>query len=147
VDLQTQVQDLIDHAPLDAQTRQAVAAIAPVLVSQAQQYQATIYYVVQTVDGQWQIITLEHQEPPHTEKVVIYGYATPDMAQAAIEDETNLVIQPIPVIQLLFQLLAAEPVDSLILLEAPNGEQGWEVSRQDLQKQASRALNLPPNIA
>ncbi len=147
MDLHTQVNELIANAPNDAATLAAVRAIAPVLLEEAQHYQQTVYYVLQTEDGQWQVITLEERQPPYQQKVVIHAYGSADMAAAASNPDSQLVIVEMPIISLLFQLLAADPVDSLIVLEPPDGERGWEVSRESLLAQVRRSLSIPPNMA
>jgi len=147
VDLATQVNQLIANAPDDPATIAAVEAIAPILLEEAQRYQQTMYYVLQTEDGQWQIITLEERHPPYHQKVVIHAYGSAEMANAHSEGDRQLIVVEMPIIPLLFQLLAADPVDSLIVLEPPNGEQGWEVSRESLLAQVRSTLSLPPNIA
>ncbi|MFN4067192.1 MAG: hypothetical protein ACK4K5_08260 [Thermosynechococcus sp.] len=144
VDLLTQVDELIANAPDDPATVAAVQAIAPVLYEEAQRYGQTVYYVLQTRDGQWQVITLEEQHPPHRQKNVIHAYGSQVMAQAACDEE--LIPVAMPIIPLLFQLLAADPVDSLILYEA-DGERGWEVARESLLAQVRAILSAPPDIA
>ncbi len=66
------------------------------------------------------------------------------MAQEACDEQVIPV--PMPIIPLLFQLLAAEPVDSLMILEA-DGERGWEVGREGLLAQVRAILSAPPDIA
>ncbi len=143
VDLLAQLDELIANAPDDS-TKGAVQAIAPILYAEAQRYSQTLYYVLQTREGQWQVITLEEQRPPHREKNVIYAYGSEAMAQEA--GDTSLLPVPMPIIPLLFQLLAAEPVDSLIILET-NGQRGWEVERGKLLAQVQSILGVPPDIA
>lgn len=147
MDLASQVNELIANAPQDTATIAAVEAIAPLLLQEAQRYQQTMYYVLQTEDGQWQVITLEERHPPYRQKVVIHAYGSAAMAAAASNADSRLRVVEMPIISLLFQLLAAEPVDSLIVLEPPDGEQGWEVSRESLLAQVRSMLNMPPNIA
>ncbi|BAY50843.1 hypothetical protein NIES2134_115780 [Thermostichus vulcanus NIES-2134] len=144
MDLLTQVDELIANAPDDPPTVAAVQAIAPILYEEAQRYGQTVYYVLQTRDGQWQVITLEEQHPPHQQKNVIHAYGSEAMAQEACDEQVIPVAMPI--IPLLFQLLAAEPVDSLMILEA-DGERAWEVGRQSLLAQVRSVLSAPPDIA
>ncbi|WP_460193301.1 hypothetical protein [Thermosynechococcus sp. FA-CM-4201] len=143
MDLLTQVDELIANAPDDS-TKMAVQAIAPILYEEAQRYGQTVYYVLQTPDGQWQVITLEEQQPPHQQKNVIHAYGSLVMAQEACDEQVIPV--PMPIIPLLFQLLAAEPVDSLMILEA-DGERGWEVGREWLLAQVRAILSAPPDMA
>lgn len=144
MDLLTQVDELIANAPDDPATMAAVQAIAPILYEEAQRYGQTVYYVLQTRDGQWQVITLEDQQPPHQQKNVIHAYGSEAMAQEACDEQVIPV--PMPIIPLLFQLLAAEPVDCLMILEA-DGERGWEVGREGLLAQVRAILSAPPDIA
>lgn len=144
MDLLTQVDELIANAPDDPATVAAVQAIAPVLYEEARRYGQTVYYVLQTRDGQWQVITLEEQRPPHQQKNVIHAYGSELMAQEACDEQ--LIPVAMPIIPLLFQLLAAEPVDSLMILEA-DGERGWEVGREWLLAQVRSILSAPPDMA
>ncbi|HIK25186.1 MAG TPA: hypothetical protein IGP91_05140 [Thermosynechococcus sp. M46_R2017_013] len=88
--------------------------------------------------------TLEEQHPPHRQKNVIHAYGSRAMAEGACDEQVIPV--PMPIIPLLFQLLAAEPVDSLMILEA-DGERGWEVGREWLLAQVRSILSAPPDMA
>ena len=133
MDLQDQLQTLIDEAPQDEQTVQAIRAIAPVLEAIAQQLKHPQYHILQDLQQNWQLTTLQHQRQPELEKTVVYAFAN---AKDATRSSPNLdvIAMPINVIQLLFQLLSLEPVDSIIFLDTGNLNDGIEVTRQELQQ-------------
>ncbi|MDG2990722.1 hypothetical protein L3556_07215 [Candidatus Synechococcus calcipolaris G9] len=145
MNLQEQANRLIADAPQDGQTPQAIRTIAPILVAQAQMFPQLIYYVLQTPNQQWQVVTLEHRRHPGQTKSVIYAYGSEAMALS--HGGGGLGACPIPIIDLLFQLLAMEPVDSLLILEDGATENSSEVSRAQLQQKIIQALTLPPNLA
>lgn len=145
MNLQEQANRLIANAPQDGQTPQVIRAIAPVLVAQAQEFPQDIYYVLQTPSQQWQVVTLEHRQYPGKQKTVLYAYGSEAIALS--QGESGLGAYPIPIIDLLFQLLAMEPVDSLLILEDAAAQHGREISRAKLQQQVMQALNVPPNLA
>ena len=105
---------------------------------------------------------LSNRNQPDQEKTVVYAYATPEDAQRAIPGEQRLEVQVIglPVIHLLFQLIALEPVDSLLVFEeAGDRSQALEITRSELQTLVKTHLQLykrrlpkptppyPPNLA
>ena len=134
MDLKNQLQALIDEAPPDGKTPQAMVVIAPVLEQVAQQLSHPQYYILQNMERRWQLTTLQNQNQPKLEKTVVYAFAQLQDATRSAGDQ-NLMALPMPVIQLLFQLLAMQPVDSLIFLDTPGDlNAGVEVLRQDLQQ-------------
>lgn len=145
MNLQEQVNRLIADAPQDGQTPQAIRTIVPILLAQAQAFPQLIYYVLQTPNQQWQVVTLEHRHHPGQKKSVIYAYGSE--ALALRHGEVGLGAYPMPIIDLLFQLLAMEPVDSLLILEDGAAEDGSEISRAQLQRKIIQALTVPPNLA
>ncbi|MDS3859559.1 hypothetical protein RIF25_01935 [Thermosynechococcaceae cyanobacterium BACA0444] len=143
--LDQQLQTLIAQAPADGQTPQALQTIAPILRKVAEGLPELSYYICQSPQGNWESVTLQHRQAPHRTKKVIYAYATP--TQAAEKAASDLIVGEIPLIALLFQLLALEPVDSIIFVPRAPQAPSQELQRQDLQQQISQALSLPPDLA
>lgn len=142
MDLQQQVQTLINEAPTEGGIPAAVRAIAPLLEELAvQRLQYEQYYILQNLQGNWQLTTLQHRQRPGLEKTVVYAFANLQDATRSSRS-AELVALPIPVIPLLFQLLALESVDSILFLEtASNLEQGEELTRQELQQLVQARLS------
>ncbi|NCJ07754.1 hypothetical protein GS597_14795 [Synechococcales cyanobacterium C] len=147
MDLQAQIQTLIREAPQDGQTPQAVLKISPALLQVAQTLKFPQYYILQTLQQNWQITTLQHRQDPSQQKTVIYAYAQlVDATQAS--KTVGLVAVAVPVIQLLFQLLALDAVDSIIFQEQSHQPQnGVEVPRQGLQRLVQQQIQPPPYLA
>ena len=146
MDLQDQVQTLIDEAPQDEQTIQAIRAIAPVLAEIARQLQHSEYYILQDLQQNWQLTTLQHQRQPALEKTVIYAFAN---LKDATRSSRNLdvIAKPIPVVQLLFQLLSLDLVDSIIFHPTANSNDSIEVTREELQQLIQHQLQQMMHIS
>ncbi|MGB3767861.1 MAG: hypothetical protein WA947_14990 [Phormidesmis sp.] len=150
-----QIQALIEGAPAEANIKQAIEVVSPVIRTVAQQLQHPEYYILQSVSNQWLQATVAHKDNPDQPKRVIYAY--PSLAAAASDrlakSNPGLMALPIPIARLLFQLPSIEPVDSLIFLETESRDQAIEVRRVDLKKmfqahlQQSVKPQVPPNIA
>lgn len=134
MDLDQQIQTLIKNAPQDGNTPQVVEAITPALKLLAQQLQHLQYYILQTREQNWVLTTLSHRTQPELEKRVIYAFPTlKDASSSVVED--HIMATHIPVIHILFQMVAIEPLDSLIFFETPgNLTTATEVKREDVQK-------------
>lgn len=145
MDLQQQVQALIDESPQDGGMPAAIRVIAPLLQDLAEQrLQHDQYYILQNLQGNWQLTTLQHRQRPGLEKTVVYAFANLQDATRSSRS-ADLVALPMPVIPLLFQLLALEPVDSILFLEtAGDLDQGEELTRQELQQLVQAALIQQP---
>lgn len=159
MNLEQQIQALIKNAPQDGHTPQVVEAITPALKLLAQQLQHLQYFILQTVSQNWVLTTLGHQTQSELEKRVIYAFPTLKDASSSIVEE-HVMATPVPVIHILFQMIAIESLDSLVFFESPgNLTAATEVKREDVQKliniylqqyQASSSSNsskIPPNIA
>ena len=110
------------------------------------------YYILQTPDGNWLMTTLSNRLNMDLEKSVVYGFPSFEDAKASTpqSDEPQLLAVSLPVTHILFQLLALERVESLIIFETPGQrETGVEVKRQDLQKaialQLQQYRSAPPS--
>ncbi len=143
--IEQQIEALIAQAPPDGQTPRALKIIAPALRDTAALLGELAYFIRQSPEGNWESTTLAHRDKPNLTKTVIYAYASGE--QAELDAAAGLVIVEIPVINLLFQLIALEPVDSLIFFSARPETAPQEVQRQALQRQISQLLSLPPNLA
>jgi hypothetical protein len=159
MNLDQQIQALIADAPQDGTTPALVEAIAPILKQLAAQLRHLQYYIVQTLDQDWAVTTLGNKSTPESEKNVIYAYPTlkdVSLSPYPIQDPQMIAI-PLPVIQILFQMLALEGVNSTIFFESPGDvSTGTEIRREDLttliqsyisQLQPASNSNLPPDIA
>ncbi|WP_366524937.1 hypothetical protein [Acaryochloris sp. IP29b_bin.137] len=142
MDLQEQVQALIDEAPQDGGMPTAIRIIAPLLQNLAEQrLKFEQYYILQNLQGNWQLTTLQHRQRPGLEKTVVYAFANLQDATRSSRS-AELVALPVPVIPLLFQLLALDPVDSILFLEVVGDlDKGEELTRLELQQLVQAALS------
>lgn len=157
--LDQQLQALVDNAPKDGSTPQLVESIAPVLKLVAQRLRHLQYYVVQTLDENWVMLTLSHRTQDEEEKSVIYAFPSlKDVASSSYDlSDPNLIAMPVPVTHILFQMLAIEKDYSTIFFETPgNATIGTEVQRSELealiheywqQADAVTQSNIPSDIA
>ncbi|MFM2064650.1 MAG: hypothetical protein RLZZ507_4321 [Cyanobacteriota bacterium] len=155
--LEAQIQLLIDNAPQDGMTPKLVATIAPVLRAIAQKLRHPQYYILQNLQERWVLTTLSNRANPELEKRVVYAF--PRLQDVSLSSSVGLdpqaVAQPMPVIHILFQLVALEPVDSIVFFETPGTtSNAIEVERTDLQKMIEQKLQqhipskqVPPDIA
>lgn len=136
MELDKQIQELVDNAPQDGSTPTLIQAIAPALKQIAERLQHPQYYVLQTLEQGWVITALTNRTQPSMEKSVVYAYPTLADARAGSRNPNNpqIVALPIPVIHILFQMLAMKTVDGTVFFETPgNLKDGVEVSRSSLQ--------------
>ncbi len=158
--LDQQLQSLIADAPQDGSTPQMVTSIAPVLQTMAQRLRHLEYFVVQTLDQSWMMVTLEDRAQVAGQKNVIYAFPTlKDVSSGLIDlSDPNLIAMPIPVTHLLFQMLAMADTYSIVFFETPgNVSIGTEIARSDLEKMvqdfwqsqadAESQGNIPSDIA
>ena len=141
--LNQQIQALIDRAPQDGKTPIALRAIAPALLSLAQQLGQLQYYVLQSRDGNWLLTTLQNHDDPELEKAVVYGFSSINDARSSLKTpvKSDLVAVAMPIAQILFQLLAFDRVDSAIFFDQVGSrERGIEVRRSELQQLANAYL-------
>jgi hypothetical protein len=127
-------------------------AVSPVIALFAKQLQHLEYYILQNLDSDWVMYTIQNQQE-QSEKKVIYAFTSvKDAATFQGTADPNLLAMAIPSVQLLFQLFALQDIDSLIFLETPgNLSQGTIIERErllDIVQQQIRQLNpIPPDIA
>ncbi|MBD2252172.1 hypothetical protein [Nostoc parmelioides] len=157
MDLEAQIQLLINNAPNDGVTPHLVAAIAPLLVAIAQKLRHTQYYILQDSEGSWVLTTLSNRANPGIEKRVVYAFPTIQdvslISPAGLDPHISGMITPVT--HILFQLVALEPVDSIVFLETPGKTtHTFELRRRDFQKRIQQQLKkqrspkpIPPDIA
>jgi hypothetical protein len=156
-DLEVQIQLLIDNAPQDGMTPKIVATIAPALRAIAQKLRYPQYYILQNIQESWILTTLSNKANPELEKRVVYAF--PRLQDVSLFSSVGLnpqvVAKAIPVIHVLFQLVALEPVDSIVFFETPGTtNNAIEVGKTELQNLIQQNLQqhrdsqqVPPNIA
>jgi len=159
MNIDQQIQELINDAPQDGNTPALVTAIAPVLKSLASQLRHAQYYIVQTLDQDWAITTLQSQAQEEIEKNVIYAFSSlKDVSNSPYPmHDPQMIALPIPVTHILFQMLAMEIIHSIIFFDTPgNTVTGTEIQREHMselieshlaQTQVTPDSALPPNIA
>ncbi len=116
------------------------------------------YYILQNFEGSWVSTTLCNGSNPELKKQVIYAF--PRLNDAIRSSHTGIspqvVAKPMPIIDILFQLLAITPVDSIVFMETPGtNTNAVEVRRADLENMIQQTLQRhlptgqvpPPNIA
>ena len=161
--LDQQLERLIQDAPNDDVTATLLRAIAPLLLQMARQLKHAEYHVLQGRDAGWLVTTLSNRTQPELEKSVIYAFSTHEDAQNRVvrNREAQIAVSPVPVIHLLFQLIALRAVESAIFFEVPgDSHSGIEVSCRDLrqrvqallaahhaQSRSIRSRSAPPDIA
>jgi hypothetical protein len=145
MNLDEQVKKLIDGAP-DVESRKSVKEIAPILQQAAETLPQTTYYICQSQQGESMITTLRHHRQPELEIKVIYAFLnTEDIARFDRGSLVNEAAVEVPVIQLLFYLLAFPEIDRLVFLNnSQNLDLGKEISRQSLEDSIEQRLQQPP---
>ena len=166
MNLDEQIQALIDGAP-DVESRMSVMAIAPIL----QQVAATLphleYYICQSPQGEWAITTLRHRQQLNLEIKVIYAFTKIQDISVVDREALKLGIAvKMPIVQLLFNLLACPEIDRIVFfndsqhlvgIAALKEDLGQEISRQDLENSivmelqqratpAQQTSSLPPDV-
>ena len=150
--LDQQIQSLIDDAPKDGVTPGLIKAIAPGLKQLALNLRHEQYYILQSLDSDWLVTTIRNSE--NIEKRVIYAFPTLQdsfaTSTSSAHFKAQLVALPMPVIHILFQLVALQSVDSIIFLENPGeATTGYEINPQDIRKLIQDQIQpqIPPDIA
>lgn len=153
MNLNEQVKKLIDGAP-DMESRKSVIEIAPILQQAAETLPQTTYYICQSQQGESVITTLRHHRQPDLEIKVIYAFIRAE--DIGKFDGGSLITESVvevPVIQLLFYLLAFPEIDRIVFLNnSQNLDIGKEISRQSLEDSIEQKLQqvpksqLPPDV-
>ncbi len=157
MDLEAQIQLLIDNAPRDGITPNLIAAIAPALRTIALKLRYSQYYILQNSEESWVLTTLSNLTNPGLEKRVVYAFPTiQDVSLISTAGlDPQMLAKIVPVTHILFQLVALEPVDSIVFLETPGKTTHTvEIRRTDLEKLMQQQLRqqrspkqIPPDIA
>ena len=150
--LTEQIQSLIAGAP-DFESQMSVAAIAPTLQRIAQTLPRQTYYICQSAEGDWVTTVLRHRQQLELEIKVIYAFnCVEDIDKLDLGAGLGHVAIEIPIIHLLFEIIALPEVDRLIFLNnSQNLNVGQEVCRQDLETSMIKDLqqqspSLPPDV-
>jgi hypothetical protein len=150
MDLEQQLQMLVEESPkYDVPAAIMSAIINPVLKSFAQELKHLEYYIPQTKGGDWVITTLTNREESNLQKKVIYAFANLSNA-LSFSDKLSQETIPValPVVRIIFQLLALDQVDSMVFMEHEgNLEQGSEIKQSTVQKLVEAQLRQLNNIA
>ena len=151
ITLEQQLQQIIDDAVNYGVSPVVVElAIAPVIKAYAQQLKKLEYYVLQNLEGDWVLTTINNPKLQQSKQVI---YAFVSVKDAALRGKSNpeLAAAPISVVQLLFRLSSLQMVDSMIFLEdSQNLNRGVEIERDRLFQQIRQQiqqLQTPPNLA
>ena len=128
--------------------------IAPILQQVAATLPQTTYYICQSQEGESVITVLKHNRQPELEISVIYAFMnTEDISKFDSGSLTNQSAVEVPVIQLLFYLLAFPEIDRVVFLNnSQNLDIGKEISRQSLEDSIEQKLQqapksqLPPDV-
>lgn len=156
--LDTQLQELIDDAPQDGVTPTLIEAIAPVLKQLAFQLRHPEYYIAQTLEQNWAVTLLNHETQNGLQKQIVYAFPNlKDVSSGPYPmKDPQMIALPIPVIHILFQIVAMETVDSVVFFEVPGNTMiGTEVKREELQaliqaqlmQQTTPGNTIPSDIA
>jgi hypothetical protein len=153
MNLDEQVKKLIDGAP-DVESRKSVKEIAPILQQAAETLPQTAYYICQSPEGESVVTTLRHHRQPDLEIKVIYAFTrTEDISKFDGGSLATESAVEVPVIQLLFYLLAFSEIDRVVFLNnSQNLDIGKEISRQSLEDSIEQKLQqapksqLPPDV-
>jgi hypothetical protein len=153
MNLEEQVKKLIDGAP-DLESRNSVMEIAPILQQVAATLSQPTYYICQSQQGESVITTLRHHRQPDLEIKVIYAFTkTEDIRRFDGGSLATESAVEVPVIQLLFYLLAFPEIDRIVFLNnSQNLDIGKEISRQSLEDSIEQKLHqapksqLPPDV-
>jgi hypothetical protein len=156
MNIEQQIQFLIDHAPQDGATPVLIEVISPALKLFAENLKHLQYYVLQTLEQNWVMTTLSHRTQPDMSKNVIYAFSTlKDASAGPYAKDPQVIAMPVPVIHILFQMVAMQTIDSIVFFEIPGDlNTGTEVPRQELYTQIQQYLQpfgntslIPPDIA
>ncbi|MBW4515456.1 MAG: hypothetical protein KME11_09550 [Timaviella obliquedivisa GSE-PSE-MK23-08B] len=135
MDINQQIQMLVQQAPQYGASPKEVEAIAPALITVADRLKHPEYYVLQTLEQNWVMTVLNHPTESEVTKNILSVFPTLEDAKTSASefDNAHVIAVPVPVVHILFQMLAMEPVDSIIFFEQPREfTTGVEVTRADL---------------
>jgi hypothetical protein len=135
MNIDQQIQQLIEQAPQYGAMVEEIELVAPIFQVFANRLQHPQYYILQNLEQNWVFTTLQHRTQAELTKNVVYAYPSLEAVKTGVATlDPDIIALPVSVVQLLFQLLAMEPVDSIIFLDDNQPNRGAEVSRQDLRQ-------------
>lgn len=152
--LDQQIQALMEQAPQDGKTPDAIKAIAPVLKQVASQLEHPDYFILQTLEQQWMMVTLKQPNQPNATKNVVYAFSSlADAMSNPASKDPKIIAVPVPVVHLLFQMFAMESVNSILFFDVPGRlNKGREVTRDGIRQliqpyleQMQQAKPAPPS--
>jgi hypothetical protein len=158
MDLDQQVQQLINQAPMDQHIRSGVRSIAPVLKRIAQTLPFKTYYLPQSNGGDWLVTTIQNCYQSTVTIDVIYLFADRnDGLEFSKQSSFIGKVESVPIIQFLFEVSTIESIDRVIFFnQKGNLNQGQELDRTYIQTLINEQLektffeqtinNLPPDI-
>lgn len=142
--LDQQIEALIKQAPDDGVTATLITIIAPLLKQTADSLRYPEYHVLQGRGEGWIVTTLSNRTQPTLEKSVIYAFSTRENAQEyglGHHDDETLIVS-VPIIHMLFQLIALQTVHSVIFFDQSDGPgQGIEIRCSDFRHQVQARLS------
>jgi hypothetical protein len=148
MNLDAQVQSLIDGAP-DLESRMSVMAVGAALKQVAETFPHTHYYISQSTAGDWVVTTLRNSMDLTEEIQVIYAYGQPEL----VPEVAGEIGFKLPIVQLLFELLAIPTIDRALFVHLAGGTQDTRtIGREDLQQlvaqylQQLQSASLPPDV-
>ena len=126
-------------------------AIAPVLKMLATQLQHDEYYVLQNLESEWVLTTIENAKLKQQKKVIYAFVTVRDAMTFQGKNNPDLIAAPISVIQLLFRLFSLHQADSIIFMNNSSDlNNGIEVKgdrlRNLIQQQIEKLQQNPPYI-
>ncbi|MEB3247861.1 MAG: hypothetical protein VKK07_00780 [Merismopediaceae bacterium] len=117
--------------------------IIPLFVRHAKRLKRSHFFVWESsASGQWIIFRLQSIANPAIEKTVLYAFSTEQDAKnhPDFDPSDSLVVQ-VPVLQLLFESVVFEGLDSFVFYPYPkNYKHNIELSRQELIRDIQRLL-------
>lgn len=135
LDLQQQIDRLIQTGPeYGVPILVMQNGVAPILQELAKDLNHREYFICQNSQENWLITTIQHRTQTELEKKVIYAFADQvDALQMQKVFTEEVSILSIPVADLIFQLFALQPVDSIIFMDAPGDlAQAKEIAKKTL---------------
>ncbi len=132
-----QINHLIHNAP-DLATAEAIEVIAPILKQVAAMQTQSKYFLLLAPTGDLVVTTLGQIGHREITKTIVYAYPSREIAAQNSQDLTDSVIKEFEITSLLFWLLGAPTIESLILDDHPI----QEIIRQELYNLCQNQLKI-----
>jgi hypothetical protein len=162
MNLEEQLKKLMEEAPkYGVSSKVMEEAVIPVLKMFAEPLKHQEYYVLQSLEADWVLTTIQNRRQPKIQKKVIYAFPTlKDAETFQGSKDGKMPAKSMSPIDILFQIFAIHQVDSIIFLETPdNFNTSTEIERTKLQNVIHRQIQqlnrltdsfgsrVPPNFA